>query len=172
MGWSHTLFDFFKSLFSHDSAIATVLLGAVFTLIINARLQRRLANRQQTFLLLSRIFEGGPVGEARIAMAKWVAQDKEFIDDNVSDEEDKIILSILDFYEFVCEGALASKTVDLKILNQESGGRIERYYLLTKNYITYREKTLSAYNASHGLKEVLLYMHIKKFLKEVRNCDI
>lgn len=164
--------EFLGALFSHESAIATILVGAIFTLIVNSLLQRRLATRQQTFLLLSRIFEDGPVGDARVAMAKWVVQNKEIRDDNLTPEEDDTIMSIMDFYEFACEGALVSKTVDLALLNQESGGRIERYYMLTKQYTASREKRLSTFNESHNLRKVVLYKHIKKFLKEVRNCDV
>lgn len=175
ISFAQSVWEFFAGLvwFLGENAIATILLGAVVTFIVNSHLQRRSNNKQQTFLLLSRIFESGPVSEARLEMAKWVSNGKVIPDDNVSPEEDNVILSILDFYEFVCEGAMARKTVDLKLLNQESGGRIERYFMMCQNYVKARENKIYAYNVSHGREQpVVLYAHMRQFLNEVRGCDV
>jgi len=163
--------------------LVVTILGATVTYLFNSHIQRKTAKynsdlqraevkRAQTFHLLSRIFEPGPVGDARLKMAKWIADGKVIDYNELTPEEDDVILSIIDFYEFVCEGALKGKTVDKELLDQESGGRIERYYFLIKDYIHAREKRLTEVSKKNGGKPVILYEHIKLFLTDVRKIDI
>ncbi len=127
--------------------------------------------RKTTFLLLSRIFEPGPVAEARITMARWIAEGKTLTDDALVDlETDRVIMFLLDFYEFTCEGAHRG-VVDIELLNQESGGRMERAYIVVKEYITAREARLSQQNAKNGLPPVKLYRYLRWFLKKKRGTE-
>ncbi|MGE0626696.1 MAG: hypothetical protein AB7O43_02650 [Hyphomicrobiaceae bacterium] len=148
-------------------------LGGILTYLLNARYQRAYEKRQQTYQLLSRIFEDGPVARSRVEMAKWVAQGRTIDTDVVDSATDEVILSIIDFYEFVCEGAIARGTVDADLLDREAGGRIERYFLSILGYVRSREHTLTRRQSELGHAQgVVLYRNIRRFLKEYRGVDV
>ncbi|MEO1189489.1 MAG: hypothetical protein AAFW60_10490, partial [Pseudomonadota bacterium] len=125
--------------------------AAIITFILSNRKSFLIERRKQTFELLSRIFEDGPVAEARVIMARWIAEGKVLEDDVMNDPEvDRVIIFLIDFYEFTCEGAYRG-VVDRDLLNQESGGRMERAFFVVQEYIRQREDRLTAQNAANGL---------------------
>jgi len=143
--------------------------AAIVTFVVGKKMAFVSERRKTTFELLSRIFESGPVADARVVMARWIAEGKVIGDDAIDDPEvDKVIIFLIDFYEFTCEGAFRG-VVDRKLLNEESGGRMERAYFVVREYVQKREHRLSAQNAENGLPPVKLYRHLRWFLKEMRN---
>ncbi len=143
--------------------------AAIVTFVIRNRMAFVSERRKKTFELLSRIFESGPVADARVVMARWIAEGKVIDDDVIDDPEvDEVIMFLIDFYEFTCEGAFRG-VVDCELLNQESGGRMERAFFVVQGYIRNREKRLTAQNEVNGLPAVKLYQHLRWFLKEMRN---
>jgi len=141
---------------------------AIATFLIRSFQMQRQERRQMTFQLISRIFEPGPIADARVKMARWIAQDVHITDDFMDDEEkDAVILSIIDFYEFTCEGAMRG-VVDARLLNQESGGRMERAFFVVRGYIKAREERLGSINEKNGLPKVKLYRHLRGFLSKYR----
>lgn len=142
--------------------------AAITTYILSNRKSFVSERRTQTFELLSRIFEDGPVAEARVIMARWIAEGRVLEDDAIDDPEvDRVIIFLIDFYEFTCEGAYRG-VVDRDLLDQESGGRMERAFFVVQEYIRQREDRLTAQNAANGLPPVKLYKHLRWFLKEMR----
>ena len=142
--------------------------AAIVTFVFSNRMSFVSERRKQTFELLSRIFEDGPVADARVIMARWIAEGKVIEDDAIDDPEvDRVIIFLIDFYEFTCEGAYRG-VVDRDLLDQESGGRMERAFFVVREYIRQREDRLTAQNAANGLPPVKLYRHLRWFLKEMR----
>jgi hypothetical protein len=154
-----------------DLVTTASILGAALAFFVRSWQSQGQELRQNTFQLLSRIFEPGPVGVSRIKMARWIAAGRELEDDIVDNEsDDEVILSIIDFYEFLCEGAIRG-VVDWRLVNQESGGRMERAYFVVRKYIEKRQERLSALNAKKGLGRVVLYKHLRLFLSRYRDVD-
>jgi len=105
-------------------------------------------------------------------MGRWIAEGRTLDDDLMDDiEADKVVMYLLDFYEFTCEGAFRG-VVDKDLLDQESGGRMERAYFVVKNYVAARDARLSKNNAAIGLPSVEIYQYLKIFLRETRKVEI
>lgn len=154
-----------------DFLTAGSIIAAGIAFLVRSWEAQRQEMRQNTFQLLSRIFEPGPVADGRMKMARWIATGREFEDDIVHNEEDeKVILSLIDFYEFVCEGTYRG-VIDGQLVNKESGGRMERAYMVVRKYIEKREERLSKLNAEKGLKPVDLYRNLRLFLSKYRGVD-
>jgi hypothetical protein len=154
-----------------DALTAASVLAAALTFFVRSWFLQRQERRQTTFLLLSRIFEPGPVAEARIKMARWIAEDRTIDDDLIENEsDDRVILALVDFYEFVCEGAMRG-VVDRRLLNQESGGRMERAFAVARRYIRKRQDRLTEINRRNGMGAVVLYRHLRAFLSKQRGVD-
>ncbi|WP_300392271.1 hypothetical protein [Henriciella sp.] len=155
-----------------DAITGLSVLLAILTFLYRNYRDNLNERRQTTFQLLSRIFEPGPVSEARITMARWIASGKTIEDDVIEDDEtDRVIMYLIDFYEFTCEGAYRG-VVDANLLNQESGGRMERAYIVVRNYVAAREARLTAVNEQAGLPPVKLYRYLRWFLRTKRNFDV
>ena len=167
--FSHFTWDRQFSVGNLATAVSILFTGATF--LVRSWLAQRQERRQTTFNLLSRIFEPGPVAESRLKMARWIVTGRELDDDIVDDEaDDRVILSIIDFYEFVCEGAIRG-VVDWQLVNQESGGRMERAYFVVRKYIEKRQERLTALNQKRGLGKVTLYRHFRLFLAKYRHVN-
>lgn len=151
-----------------DNIVTLATLATAVAVFILQNLEnKRTERRRLTYRLLSRIFEPGPVAEARTVMARWIAEGRRIEHDDVSEEIDRTIISLIDFYDFVCDGVLQG-VVDKKIVIEESGGRMERAYRIVSGYVAAREAKLTV---DRG-KEVRLYTHLRRFLKHHIKSDI
>jgi hypothetical protein len=158
--------------FSWDAILTALsVVGAMVAFVFRSWQSQKQERRTNTFQLLSRLFEQGPVAEARIVMARWVAQGRIFENDDVTPEEERVVLVLIDFYEFMCEGALR-RVVDAKLLDQEAGGRMERAYFVVRGYERARQERLTRLNRERGLGPVVLHRHLRKFLQEQRGVKI
>lgn len=158
--------------FSWDAILTFIsIVGAVVAFLWRSWRNQRQERRQNTFNLLSRIFEEGPVAEARITMARWIAANRTFENDEVTAEDERVILVLIDFYEFMCEGAMR-RVVDWRLLNQESGGRMERAYHVVRGYENARQKRLTQASLARGGQPVHLHRHLKMFLSRYRGMAI
>lgn len=135
-------------------------------------LRRKLSRLQHTYDTVGLIFRDGPVAKARLELALWIAKNKQ-IENDVFEKsvEDETIITILDYYEYLCEGALIGQ-FDVDYINREHGYRIERTYYLLKHYISARENRLRNFTKEYGHDEkYVLNSSIKTFLRKHREKD-
>ena len=93
------------------AAVISVMLAAL-TFLWNQRIQRRaadrqherdltLSRRQHTLALVSLMNQEGPVFRGQQELALWIRDDRILDHDDVPDEDDRRIIAVLDFYDFL-----------------------------------------------------------------------
>lgn len=152
-------------------ALISVVIAVLVYLHLN-QLRRKLTRLQHTYDTVGLIFRDGPVAKARLELALWIAKNKKIENDIFEKNvEDKTIITILDYYEYLCEGALNGQ-FDVDYVNREHGYRIERTYYLLKHYISARENRLRNFTEEYGHDEkYVLNSSIKTFLRKHRHKD-
>ena len=111
--------------------------------------------RQRTLEFLMKVIEGeGPIHEAHIQFASWVKSNRTFLDDDVSIEDDNVIIKLLDYYDLVADTAIR-KVIDKEMIILHLGGRMRTTYTTLSNYIHSRRKRLGRSG---------LYLSLEKFI--------
>ena len=133
---------------------------SVFVVLITfifGYMERRSGDRKQRTLdFLLKVIEGeGAIHEAHLELASWVRNSKVFENDDVSPEEDHVIIRLLDYYDLVADSATRG-VIDKNMIILHLGGRMRATYTLLSNYITHRRERL----ARNGL-----YLPFEKFVK-------
>jgi hypothetical protein len=121
-----------------ETLVATSILVAIMTFSIGY-FHRTAANRNElTFnLMLQIIASEGPVHDANLKFAKWIRNGKYFKDDDVSAEEDEVIIRLIDFYDVVSDASLRG-IVDKDMIVLHLGGRMRSAYKVIAEYIKAR----------------------------------
>ena len=146
-----------------DIATALSVLVAIIVFIFSTLRSRIINRRQHTLTVLALINDDNPVSRAQLEMALWIREKREIKDDNVNPEEDKTIIAILDFYDFVCHTA-EKKKLDIDTVVTVIGGRMRSTYNLLWQYIQARRDRLDRKN---------LYAPFERFVeKHVKNRDV
>jgi hypothetical protein len=153
-------------------AACVSILVAMYVYARQSRLQRELSKIHHTYQMVGLIFQNGPVANARLCVAGWIAENREFQDDEFKDKtDDSTIITILDYYEYLCEGVFRG-AFDGEYVNREHGYRIERTFYLLRFYIIARERRLRSFTEKYGHDEkFVLNAAIRKFLKQYRKKD-
>jgi hypothetical protein len=126
------------SRFSSETLVATSILVAIITFSIGY-FHRAAANRNElTFnLMLQIIASEGPVHDANLKFAQWIRNGKNFKDDDVSPEEDEVIIRLIDFYDVVSDASIRG-IVDKDMIVLHLGGRMRSAYKVVAEYIKAR----------------------------------
>ena len=126
---------------------------AILVYLDQSKSQRILAKRQRTYDIVGLVFQDSPVARARLEIAKWIADDKVIMGDEFeSNSDDKTIIIILDYYEYLCAGVITGH-FDGDYVDSEHGYRIERTFYLLKKYIAAREDRLRKSTRQYGHDE-------------------
>lgn len=145
------LFTFFSILFS----VLVFLAGLQY-----GRLQQR---REHTLDVIMGIFHSDALAKANVHMAFLnleVEAGNRTIDGKITGEDDRAVITILDYYEFICQGVYEGSLSKSAVLEVRGGAMKTTYYACQK-YITDRRDSL-------GRKR--LYWAFEKFvLDEVGN---
>ena len=119
-------------------SITVALIGLLFGYLERRSFDRR---RRTLEFLLSIIEDDGPIHQASLELATWIANSRILKDDDVNPEEDKLIIKLLDFYDLVSDTAVR-RVVDEEMIIMHLGGRMRSAYNMLKNYIQFRRDRL------------------------------
>jgi hypothetical protein len=104
-----------------------------------------------------KVIEGeGPIHEAHLEFASWARNNRVFENDEVSQDEDTVIIKLLDYYDLVSDTAMQG-VIDKEMIILHLGGRIRSTYSILSNYIDHRRKRLNRKG---------LYLPLEKFIKK------
>lgn len=88
--------------------------------------------------------------------ALWVKRNRLFENDDVSQDEDSVIIRLLDYYDLVADTAMRG-VIDKEMIVLHLGGRMRSTYSILSNYIHHRRKKLNR----NGL-----YLPLENFIKK------
>ena len=134
-------------------SVIVVLITFVFGYI-----ERRSSDRRQrTLEFLLKVIEGeGPIHEAHLQFALWAKNDRVFENDEVTYDEDYIIIKLLDYYDLIADTATRG-VIDKEMIILHLGGRMRSTYSILSNYIQHRRRRLNR----NGL-----YLPLEDFIKK------
>jgi hypothetical protein len=113
--------------------------------------------RRRTFdFLVSIIEEEGPIRKANLEFAIWIRDNRVIEDDNVDDDDDRVIIALIDYYDLLSDSAMRG-IIDQEMVILHLGGRMRSAYEMTEKYIRARRDTL---------KRPALYKPFEKFVTE------
>jgi hypothetical protein len=141
---------------SETLVAASILIGIVtFSL---GYFHRVAVNRNEmTFnLMLQIIASESPVHDANIKFAQWIREGKTFKDDDVSPQEDDVIIRLIDFYDVASDAAMRG-IVDKDMIVLHLGGRMRSAYQVLALYINARRARI---------KRPALYHSFVRFVTE------
>lgn len=146
-------------------AFVSVLL-AVITFFVGIEIGRSRLRRQHTVDVLMGMFSSDRLANANSCMARLnlEARRGEFrIDGNISEDLDQHVICMLDFYEFICQGAFEG-SLSKRSIKQVRGGPMRTTYYACRQYIEDRRNMLDRPN---------LYMAYERFItKVVRDAEV
>lgn len=117
-------------------------LVAVVAMIIELRVGRKVSVKQHTIDILSNFFNNEAFLASRRSLTGWRRSGRQFPDDDVAPEDDAVIITVLNFYDFVCALALDGE-IDSRILTMFGGGAIKADYVMFAAYTTARRARLN-----------------------------
>ena len=124
------------------AAIAIISIAtAVITFLLTTRGNRRHAIRQHTIDVLSIINQDGPVMQSQLVIADWNRRDRKIPDDELSVEEDRVVIAVLDYYDFVSAMGLKGE-LDVNAIVILLGGRMMQTLDRLRGYIEKRRERL------------------------------
>jgi len=136
------------------------LLSVIVVLItfVFGYMERRASDRRQrTLEFILKIIEGeGPIHEAHLQFALWAKSNRVFENDEVSHDEDNVIIKLLDYYDLIADTATQG-VIDKKMIILHLGGRMRTTYSILSNYINHRRKKLNRKG---------LYLPLETFIKK------
>ena len=114
---------------------------AVSTFILTTVSNRRHAIRQHTIDVLSIVNQDGPVMRSQLVIADWNRTDRQISDDDLSLEDDRVVIAVLDYYDFVSAMALKGE-LDVDAIVTLLGGRMLATTERLQTYIQKRRERL------------------------------
>jgi len=142
------------------SSVIVVLLTFLF-----GYLERRASDRRQrTLEFLLKIIEGeGTIHEAHLYFAAWIRDNRVIENDEVSQDDDLVIIKLLDFYDLIADTTMKG-VIDRQMIILHLGGRMRSAFSLLSNYIQHRRERLN---------RPRLYMPLETFINEhILNSDV
>ena len=135
-------------------------------------LRRRAARHRHTYEVVGLVFQDSPVARARLEISRWIFENRSIDGDELENpDDDKTIILILDYYEYLCEGA-ARGDFELDYIDREHGARMERTFFLLRDYLDKREQRIREFNSKHAdAQEYSLNRSFRNFLKEHRGLN-
>jgi len=126
------------SRFTSETLVAASILVGIVTFSMGYFHRAAVNRNEMTFnLMLQIIASESPVHEANIKFAQWVRKGKTFKDDDVSPEEDDVIIRLMDFYDVASDAAMRG-IVDKDMIVLHLGGRMRSAYEALAQYIEAR----------------------------------
>ncbi|PVV11540.1 MAG: hypothetical protein B6D77_06765 [gamma proteobacterium symbiont of Ctena orbiculata] len=140
-----------------DILTSVSILVVLFTFIFGYLERRASDRRKRTLEFLLKVIESdGPIHEAHLKFAAWAAASRVFEDDQVTAEDDEVIIRLLDYYDLIADTA-KKKVIDKEMVILHLGGRMRSTYSVLSNYVIHRRKRLRR----EGLYKVLEVFIIK-----------
>ena len=122
--------------------------------------QEKSKKRRRTLDILYAVIEQrGPTFEANLNFAIWINEEIVLLDDHVDKEVDKVIITMLDFYDLISDTAIRG-VIDKEMIIVHLGGRMRSAYDLMKNYIDRRRVSLGRPNL-YSRFQIFVEIYIK-----------
>ncbi len=134
-----------KAITTQDIFTFLSILFSVFIFLLGLQFGKYQERRAHTIDVVLSIFTSDSLAEANTKMAKLnlQARNKEIvIDGNISGDDDATIITILDFYEFLCQGMFEG-SLNKRALKEIRGGAMKTTYEVCKQYIAERRQLLN-----------------------------
>lgn len=125
----------FNSLLTAGSIVAAVIVG-----IYQIRKQRLAADVQHTIDILAMTFEDSAVSRSRSVLRKWIIADRYIKDDRLPPDDDEVVATILNYYDFLASLVLIDD-LDLRVFRQTMGGVVVRDFEYLKCYVISRRES-------------------------------
>lgn len=101
----------------------------------------RFERRQNTVTLMTKIYESGPLFESQIQFVQWIADGKIFDHDDLDEHEERIIVPMLEYYDFLASASL-NNSLDRKIVLTHRGAAMKATFKVVQEYIIKRRLRL------------------------------
>ncbi|MGJ8644059.1 MAG: DUF4760 domain-containing protein [Luteolibacter sp.] len=122
--------------------ICATLLVCFFTLVIGYYERVNAERRQRTMAFILEVVSGlGGLHETQLTFSQWKREGRNIKDDQVSDEDDKVIISLLDFYDLIADSA-SKRILDKEMIITHLGGRMRSAFEILQLYINSRRTRL------------------------------
>lgn len=128
-----------------DYLTAASVVVAIVVYVFGYRERLIFERRQNTINLLSEIFRDGPVQEGHAQIVRWIVEKKQIESDRLPEQEEKLLIPLLEFYDFISDAAL-NGVIDKELVILHRGGGMRSAHALVKNYIRDRKTTLGRPN--------------------------
>lgn len=138
-----------------DILTSLSILVVLFSFIFGYLERRSSDRRKRTLEFLLKVIESdGPIHDAHLKFAAWVTASRIFEDDQVSIEDDEVIIRLLDYYDLIADTAM-KKVIDKEMVVLHLGGRMRTTYSALSNYVIHRRERLGREGLYKPLEEFI-----------------
>ncbi|MET0069965.1 MAG: hypothetical protein ABW096_07990 [Candidatus Thiodiazotropha sp.] len=138
-----------------DILTSLSILVVLFTFIFGYLERRASDRRKRTLEFLLKVIESdGPIHEAHLKFAAWAAASRVFENDQISAEDDEVIIRLLDYYDLIADTA-KKKVIDKEMVILHLGGRMRTTYSILSHYVILRRERLGREGLYKPLEEFI-----------------